>query len=65
MLGRLGVPELMIVLVMSVFWLLPVVAAVWALLTLHRIRGALDGIRAGQQAMQMKVESIERRLQGS
>lgn len=57
MMGSVGVPELVMVLLFSVFWLIPLGAAVWALVTLH-------GIRTGQQAMASRLEAIERLLQG-
>ena len=56
--GRLGIPEVIILLMLSVVWVVPVVAGIWALVTLHRIRN-------GQQALQAKIESIERMLQRS
>lgn len=40
-----------------VFWILPLVALGWALVALHRLK-------SGQQAIRMKLESIERQLQG-
>lgn len=56
--GRLGIPEVFIILLISLVWVVPVVAGIWALVTLHRIRN-------GQQALQAKIESIERMLQRS
>jgi len=53
-----GVPELMIVLVMGLFWAIPIAFAVWLVATLRRLR-------AGQQAVQLKLEAIERLLQRS
>ena len=32
--GQLGMPELAIILFMSVFWIVPLVAGIWALMTL-------------------------------
>jgi hypothetical protein len=49
-------PELVMVLAIGTIWVAPVAAAVWALVTLHRIR-------ASQDAMRLKLESIERMLQ--
>jgi hypothetical protein len=51
-----GVPELMIVLVIGLYWAVPIGFAIWVFVTLRRIR-------AGQQAVQMKLESIERLLE--
>lgn len=56
--GPLGMPELVVILALSVLWVIPVAAAIWALVTLHRIR-------SGQQAVQMKLDAIERLLQRS
>jgi cytochrome c-type biogenesis protein CcmH/NrfF len=55
MFGRIGVPETFVVLVMFVLWLTPLVAAVWALVTLYRVR-------RDQEAMLTKLSAIERRL---
>jgi hypothetical protein len=56
--GAIGVPELMIVLLVGLFWAIPITAAVWVVVTLRRIR-------AGQQAVQVKLDTIERLLQRS
>ncbi len=42
----IGVPEVVILFVIFVVWLVPVAAGVWALLTLNRIAKAIDEIRA-------------------
>jgi hypothetical protein len=55
MMGSVGIPELLILLMFSVFWLVPVAAAIWALVTLYRIRSE-------QQAVQVKLDAIERLL---
>jgi hypothetical protein len=54
----LGIPELIVIFVVGLFWLIPVAAAVWALVTLQRIR-------VEQQAVQLKLDTIERLLQRS
>ena len=53
-----GIPELIILLVVAAFWVIPVAAAIWAIVT-------LKGIRASQQAVQLKLDTIERLLQRS
>ncbi|OFW03244.1 MAG: hypothetical protein A3H96_19275 [Acidobacteria bacterium RIFCSPLOWO2_02_FULL_67_36] len=55
MLGSIGLPELLVILLIGLFWLVPAGAAVWALVTLHQIR-------TGQQAMAIRLEKIERLL---
>jgi type IV secretory pathway VirB3-like protein len=55
MFGSIGIPELLIVLVVSGFWLIPVAVAVWVVLTLSRLRN-------DQQAIRASLESIERTL---
>lgn len=55
--GPIGVPELSILLVMGIFWLVPVVAGVWALVTLSRIR-------AGQDEVLRRLAAIEQRGAG-
>ena len=54
--SSVGVPELLIVLVMAVMWVLPVAAAVWVILTLNRLS-------SGQPAIQAKLDAIERLLE--
>ena len=54
----LGIPELMILLVLVGVYAIPIAAGVWALMTLQRLR-------AGQQAVQVKLDTIERMLQRS
>jgi len=56
MFGTVGIPELLVILLFGVLWVVPIAAAVWALVTLHRIRSA-------QQAMQEKLTAIEQLLQ--
>ena len=53
-----GIPELMVLLVVVASWGIPVAAAIWAIVTLKRIR-------ASQQAVQLKLDTIERLLQRS
>lgn len=55
MFGRLGLPELIIVLVLSMVWLVPLAAGVWALVMLYRIR-------RDQATMMSRLDTIERRL---
>ena len=53
----LGVSELFIVLfIITALYLIPIVAGVWALLTLRRIR-------VGQEDLRRRLETIERSLQ--
>lgn len=53
-----GVPELIIILLLMVTWVVPVAVAVWMVVTLHRLR-------AGQRAVELKLDTIERLLQRS
>lgn len=55
MFGPIGVPELLILLVMSSLWLVPLIAVVWVIVTLNRIR-------AGQQTIDDRLAAIEARL---
>ena len=55
---NLGIPELLIVLALVGICLIPVAAAARALVTLQKLR-------AGQQAVQVKLDTIERLLQRS
>lgn len=51
----IGVPELTILIMLGVLWVIPVLAAIWALVTLYRIR-------AEQHTVQVKLDAIERLL---
>lgn len=53
--NSVGLPELAIVLMFALFWIVPVLVAIWALVTLYRIR-------AEQQTIQVKLDAIERLL---
>jgi len=57
MFGSLGVPELIVILILGTIYVVPIVAAGWAIITLHRIR-------TNQEAMGVRLETIERLLQG-
>ena len=54
----IGMPELMILLVVGAYWAIPLAMAIWVIVTLKRIR-------ASQQSLQLKLDTIERLLQGS
>jgi hypothetical protein len=56
--NSLGIPELIVILIIGLFWGGPIIAAVWAIITLHRIR-------EDQQAMGVQLEAIQRLLQTS
>ena len=53
---RLGMPELLIVFVATLFWLVPLAAGIWAIITLQRIRST-------QESMQITLAAIQRDLQ--
>jgi hypothetical protein len=57
MFGSLGTPELMVILVIGLFYGVPIMVAVWAVITLRKIR-------SGQEAIGVRLEMIERLLQG-
>ena len=54
---HIGVPELLIVLI-GVVWIVPLVAAIWALITLAQIRRRQDDVLR-------KLDALERSIQGS
>jgi len=56
MFGSLGMPELIVLLIIGLFYGLPIAGAIWAIITLQRIR-------TEQQAMGSRLETIERLLQ--
>ena len=53
-----GLPEITVIFLMSALWLIPVAAAVWALVTLNRLR-------VTQEAMRRSLETIVHSLQQS
>jgi hypothetical protein len=53
--NTLGVPEILILLVLAVSWVIPIAVAVWIVVTLYRLR-------SGQQTILAKLDAIERRL---
>jgi hypothetical protein len=50
------VPELFLVLIIGLLWVIPLAAAVWALITLYRIR-------ATQEDMRQKLDTLARLMQ--
>jgi hypothetical protein len=56
MFASIGAPELIVILVIGLIYVVPIAAAVWVIVTLHRIRAA-------QQLMDTRLETIERLLQ--
>jgi hypothetical protein len=50
-----GGSEILVVLLMLIGWAIPVAVAVWAMVTLYRIR-------ADQEVIRAKLEAIERTL---
>lgn len=57
MFGSIGVPELVIAVVVLITWLVPLVAAVWVVVTLHRLK-------RGQEDLRAKLDTIERQVTG-
>jgi hypothetical protein len=55
MFRSIGMPELIILFIISAAWVVPLAVAVWVVVTLNRIR-------TDQQGMKAKLESIERDL---
>jgi hypothetical protein len=51
----LGLPELFVLLMIAATGILPLAIAVWALVTLHRVR-------ASQEAMRATLDRLEQRL---
>jgi hypothetical protein len=56
MFGSIGAPELVVLLFIGLFYGVPAAAAIWARVTLQRVRRQ-------QQAMGIRLETIERLLQ--
>ena len=53
---RVGLPEFLVLLFIGAFWMVPIVAGIWALVTLHKIRSAQD-------EMNRRLDAIERQGQ--
>ena len=53
--GTIGMPELMMMVVALVFWFVPLLAGIWALITLIQIR-------RGQESVLSKLDALERAL---
>lgn len=51
-----GIPEVIVMLVIGLFWGVPIIAVGWAIVTLYRIR-------TDQQAIGVQLEIIQRLLQ--
>ncbi len=43
--SSVGVPEILVILFISALWLIPIAAAIWALMTLNRLRVTQDAMR--------------------
>ena len=56
MFGSIGAPALVVLLFIGLFYGVPIAGAIWAIVTLQRIRKE-------QQAMGVRLETIERLLQ--
>jgi|SoiMethySBSTD1v2_1073268.scaffolds.fasta_scaffold09595_9 hypothetical protein len=56
--ASIGAPELIVAMVAALFWVIPIALAVWVVITLRKIR-------AGQQAVQVKLDAIERLIERS
>ena len=54
MFGSVGLPELLIVLIVGLFCLLPIVAGIWGLVMLIRIL-------SNQQSINARLDALERR----
>jgi hypothetical protein len=53
--GAVGLPEIMILMLFLFFGILPWVAAIWALVTLWRMRGALDAMRGSLERIEQQL----------
>jgi hypothetical protein len=54
----MGFPEFIVVVVIGIIYAIPIVAGIWAIITLNRIR-------IGQSAIQGRLEAIERAIQSN
>ena len=56
--SMIGVPELIVMCLVAIFWLVLIATGIWVIVTLQRLR-------TGQQAIKLKLEMLERLLQRS
>jgi len=54
----LGFTELVVILVIAIFYLVPIAAGIWAVITLYRVH-------TGQKSIQNRLEEIERFIRDS
>jgi hypothetical protein len=54
----MGFTEIMVAVVIGIIYAIPIVAGIWAIITLNRLR-------IGQAAIQSRLEAIERALQNN
>lgn len=51
----LGIPELMVVMVLALVYIVPIVIAIWAVLTLHRVKTSVDAMRVTLDRVEQSV----------
>ena len=51
----LGLPELMIVMFLALVYIVPIAIAIWAVLTLHRVKTTVDAMRATLERVEQSV----------
>ena len=51
----LGLPELMIVMVLALVYLVPIAVGIWVVLTLHRVKTGVDAMRATLDRVEQSV----------
>jgi hypothetical protein len=56
---RLGVPELIVLLMVGLIWVVPVAAGIWALVTLHRIRTTQEDIGNRLAAIERLIQTVK------
>ena len=54
----LGIPELIVVLMVGLVWVVPVAAGIWALVTLHRIRTTQEDVRNRLAAIERSIQNV-------
>jgi hypothetical protein len=54
---RLGVPELLVLLIVGLVWVVPIACAIWALVTLHRIRTTQEEVLGKLAAIERSIQS--------
>jgi len=55
---RLGLPELIVVFMVGLVWVIPIAVGIWAVITLNRIRTTQEDMRNRLTAIERSIQNI-------